>query len=194
MLLNCKSTPASRSLTAEVTEKCLCTLRFLVTGRFLQVADAEAATARLVAQITESSPKQDHRPLQLVAAHRAGDVRCAHNTKDGQQQQQLQQLQQQQHQHSSSDRENEPEVQQHPGKRRGIAQSGHAAAGTEEGGKKQQAKRRKVSKDKAPVHPPAVEGGPSSKDDGLPPDAKEIVGRPVQQQFEAGVFKVDFLS
>lgn len=146
------------------------------------MADAEAATARLVAQMTESSPRQDHGPLQLVTAHIAGGVRSAHVTKAGQQQQQ-------QRQHSS-DWENVPQVQQHAGKRRGIAQSGHAAADVEAGGKEQQAKRHKVFKDTAPVHPPAAEEGVSGKDDGPPLDAKEIIGRAVQQQFEAGIFKV----
>ena len=146
------------------------------------MADAEAATARLVAQMTESSPRQDHGPLQLVTAHIAGGVRSAHVTKAGRQQQQ-------QRQHSS-DWENVPQVQQHAGKRRGIAQSGHAAADVEAGGKEQQAKRHKVFKDTAPVHPPAAEEGVSGKDDGPPLDAKEIIGRAVQQQFEAGIFKV----
>ena len=154
------------------------------------MADAEAATARLVAQMTESSPNQDHGPLQLLTAHKAGDVHSAHDKNDGQQQQE-QQRPQQQH---SSDRENIPQGQQHAGKRRSIAQSGHAAAaaGVLAGGKKQQAKRRKVSKDTAAVHLPAAEGG--GKDDGLSPDAKEIIGRMVQQQFEAGVYKVGVSS
>lgn len=144
------------------------------------MADAEAATARLVAQMTESSPDQNHRPLQIVTAHKQGDVLSAHNMNDEQQQQQ--------HQQHSSDWENMPQVQQHAGKR---SSSGHAAAAAdvEAGGKKQPAKRRKVFKDTAPVHPPA-EGEGCGKDDGLPPDAKEIVGRAVQQQFEEGVFQV----
>ena len=136
--------------------------------------------------MTDSSPNQDHGPLQLLTAHKAGDVHSA-DTNDGQRNQEQQQPQQQ----HSSDRENIPQVQQHAGKRRSIAQSG---AGVLAGGKKQQAKRRKVSKDTAAAHPQAAEGGGTGKDDGLSPDAKEIVGCMVQQQFEAGIFKVGVSS
>lgn len=159
----------------------------IMTGTCVQVADAEAATARLVAHMTESSPNQDHEPLQLLTAHEASDVLAAHDPNGGQRQQQLQP--QQQH---SWDLENIPQVQQHAGKRGSSAQSGQAvaAAGVVAGGKKQPAKRRKVSKDTPAVHPTAAAGGGSDKADGLAPDAKEIVGRVVQQQFEAGTFKV----
>lgn len=143
----------------------------------LQVADAEAATARLVAQMTESSPNQDNAkswPLQLLTGHNAGDVRSAHSDGVGQQQQQ---------EHSSG-RENVPQLQQHTGKRSSTAQCEQAlpAADLVAGTKKQQAKRRKVST--------AAEGVGGGNSAGLPPDAKEIVGRSVQQQFQEGVFKV----
>ena len=153
----------------------------------LQVADAEAATARLVAHMTESSPNQDHEPLQLLTAHRAGDVLSAHDTNGGQRQQQLQP--QQQH---SRDVENIPQVQQHAGKRGSSAQAGQAVAGAGvlAGGQKQPTKRRKVSKGTSAVHPTAAEGSGSGKADKEAPDAKEVVGRTVQQQFETGIFKV----
>lgn len=162
-----------------------------MTGSRLQVADAEAATARLVAHMTQSSPNQDHKPLQLLTAPKAGDVLSAHDTNSGQRQQQLQP--QQQH---SRDLENIPQVQQHAGKCGSSAQAGQAvaAAGVVAGGKKQPAKRRKVSKDMPAVHPTAAEGVGSGKPDELAPDAKEIVGRVVQQQFETGIFKVGLIS
>lgn len=150
----------------------------------LQVADAEAATARLVAHMTESSPNEP----QLPTAHRAGEVLSAHDPNGGQQRQQQLQPQQQ----HSWDEENIPQVQQHAGKRGSNAQSGQAvaAAGVVAGARKQPAKRRKVSKDTPAVYPTAAEGGGSGKADGEAPDAKEVVGRTVQQQFETGIFKV----
>ena len=151
----------------------------------LQVADAEAATARLVAQMTESSPNQDNAkswPLQLLTGHNAGDVRSAHSDGVGQQQQQ---------QEHSSGRENVPQLQQHTGKRSSTAQCEQAlpAADLVARTKKQQAKRRKVSTATG-EQCTAAEGVGGGNSAGLPPDAKEIVGRSVQQQFQEGVFKV----
>ncbi|KAL3139869.1 hypothetical protein ABBQ38_004164 [Trebouxia sp. C0009 RCD-2024] len=152
-------------------------------GLGMQVADAEAATARLVAQMTESSPNQDDPkswPLQLVTGQEAGDGRPAHNTAAGQQQQP--------HQQHSSDRENVP--QQRPGKRGSNAQSEHdvPAADPVAACTKKLAKRRKVSSATA-VDATAAQRAAGGTSVGLPPDVKDIVGRTVQQHFQEGVFK-----
>lgn len=152
----------------------------------LQVADAEAATARLVAQMTESSPNQAEAkswPLQLLTGQKAGDVRSEHNAGAGQQHQQ--------HQQHSSDRENVPQLQQHAGKRGSSAQSEQALPGADlvAGCTKKPAKRRKVSRASA-GDAAAADGAGSGTSAGLPADVQEIVGRAVQQQFQEGVFKV----
>ncbi|KAL3154240.1 hypothetical protein ABBQ32_013740 [Trebouxia sp. C0010 RCD-2024] len=151
-------------------------------GLSMQVADAEAATARLVAQMTESSPNQDDPkswPLQLVTGQEAGDGTSVQNVAAGQQQP---------HQQRSSDRENIP--QQHAGKRGSNAQSEHAVPAADPVAEctKKPAKRRKVSSATA-VDITAAQRAAGGTSAGLPPDIQDIVGRTVQQQFQEGVFK-----
>lgn len=149
----------------------------------VQVADAEAATAILVAQMTESSPNQDAPkswPLQLVTGQKAGDGRSAHEAVAA-------------HQQHSSDRENVPQPQQRAGKRGSKAGSEHAlpAADLVAEGAKKPAKRRKVSS--ATDDTTAAQAAATATSTGLPSDVQDIVGRTVQQQFQEGLFKVGTL-
>ena len=183
-------------------------------GTALQVADAEAATAKLIAQMT-ASPSEDADAAvqpQLVPMHH-------HNgpSSSGVHHQQQQQQQ-------SSDRENVPEQQQQQQRQRGgkrgsgvQSNAAHALA------RKQVTKRRKVSTAEGSAALPAQQ--PAARSDqgiagqeearqvlspvadealdrranasrtavwgsteGLDPE--RVVGCSVEQQFEEGLFKV----
>ncbi len=181
----------------------------------LQVADAEAATARLVAQMTDPSPDgQDAVAHTLPAQLQAGEEQSARASN----------LLAEQHQQHSSDRENVPEQQQRASKRGSHVQS----AAPQPAAKTQANKRRKVSAADAgvgslvaaqPDHQAAgsTESGMIGREEtrqvlspvagealdkragvsrltgrknGEAEDPQGFVGHSVQQQFEEGVFKV----
>ena len=158
----------------------------------MQVSEAEAATARLVAQMTDPSPDEQNEavkslPLQLHKGQAAG---VTHTYRaDGHYQHQNQH--QQQH---SSDRENLPQLQHKTGKRSSNAQSdaAHPSDSRTAGAKKPQAKRQKVSNhgETEMAAEQTLPDGTAAGQDRQPSDAQELLGRVVQQQFEEGLFKV----
>ena len=157
----------------------------------MQIADAEAATARLVVQMAEQSPDQQppaerSLPLQLHKGLTVAGVQSANK----------QQQQQQREQQHSSDRENIPQLQRHTGKRGSNARPDavQPANALEAGAKEQHAKRQKVSNTAvvSAMANKAVAGGKAAGHSTQPSDAQAIVGCAVKQRFEEGVFQACF--